>query len=259
MESCIYRGRVRHRRFEPLEHRFGYRLFMLYLDLDELEDVFRGRWLWSVGRRNLAAWHREDYLGDPVVPLREAVLARVEAALGRRPAGPIRMLTHPRYFGYAFNPVTFYYCFADDGRTVEATVAEITNTPWQERHAYVLPRDVATVEGGAVQRFRFGKSFHVSPFMAMDHDYDWRFGAPGERLAIHMENWRRGRRWFDATLTMARRELTGVELAKALIWHPFMTGKVIAGIYWQALRLWLKRAPFHAHPLHPRAPAGGEP
>jgi DUF1365 family protein len=248
--SCIYRGEVRHRRFEPKAHAFRYRLHMLYLDLDELDEVFDGRWLWSVERANWVSWRRRDYLGDPGMPLRDAVLARVDEELGRSPSGPVRMLTHLRYAGYCFNPVTFYYCFDADDRHVDALVAEITNTPWKERHAYVLGRDDAEISPNGTLRWRFDKAFHVSPFMAMEHRYDWRFSEPREALAVQMENRRDGAPWFDATLTMRRRELTGPELARALLRHPLMTGEVIAAIHWQALRLWLKRVPFHPHPKH---------
>jgi DUF1365 family protein len=246
--SAIYVGELRHRRFVPSASGFRYPLHMVYLDLDELEHVFDGRWLWSVERRNWAAWRRSDYLGDRGVPLREAVLARVEAAVGERPAGPVRVLTQLRYLGFCFNPVTFYYCFDAGAQRVEAIVAEITNTPWNERHAYVLARAAATVAVNGTQRWQFDKDFHVSPFMAMDHRYDWRFSAPGRGLVVHMENHREGARWFDATLTMRRSELDERSLARALLRHPFMTGEVAAAIYWQAARLWLRGVPFHAHP-----------
>lgn len=246
--SAIYVGELRHRRFVPKASGFRYPLHMLYLDLDELEHVFEDRWLWSVERRNWAAWHRSDYLGDPSVPLREAVLARVEAAVGERPAGPIRVLTQLRYLGFSFNPVTFYYCFDASARRVEAIVAEITNTPWNERHAYVLARTAATVAANDTQRWQFDKDFHVSPFMDMQHRYDWRFSAPGRGLVVHMENHREGVRWFDATLTMRRRELDERTLARSLLRHPFMTGEVAAAIYWQAAKLWLSGVGFHAHP-----------
>lgn len=246
MHSAIYTGWVRHRRFAPRAHSFRYRLFMMYLDLAELDRVFQGRWLWSSRHPALAWLRRADYLGDPRVPLDQAVRDRVEQQTGARPQGPIRMLTHLRYFGYCFNPVTFYYCFDPDGSRVEATVAEVTNTPWSERHAYVL-RDDSSAPGRA-QRFRFAKRFHVSPFMEMSLDYDWRFSAPADTLAVHMINRKDGLDVFDATMSLERRDLSGPALAAVLTRFPLMTAKVSAAIYWQALRLWWKRAPFHPHP-----------
>lgn len=247
MHSALYLGRVRHRRFAPRGHAFDYRLFMAYLDLAELDTVFRGRWLWSTKRATLARFKRADYLGDPRVPLDQAVRDRVEQEIGERPTGPIRMLTHLRYFGLCFNPVTFYYCFEDTGTHIETIVAEITNTPWNERHAYVLTDRLNEGHGDA-KRYRFGKRFHVSPFMDLAIDYDWRFTAPGATLGVHMEDLKDANKIFDATLSLERREIKSTSLAHALIAFPFMTLKVIGGIYWQAFRLWLKRVPFHTHP-----------
>ncbi len=249
MHSALYIGRLSHRRFAPRPHAFGYRLFMVWLDLAELDQVFRRRWLWST-RRPAPAWmNRADYLGDEHVPLDQAVRDLVERETGARPPGPIRLLTHLRYFGHCFNPVSFYYCYDSRGENIETVVAEITNTPWNERHAYVLPVRAGAMQGARL-RFRFGKRFHVSPFMPMEIDYDWRFTSPAARLAVHMTNLCHGKRVFDATLTLERREISGASLAGALARHPFITLRIVVAIYWQALRLWVKRIAFHAHPAH---------
>ena len=242
--SALYTGRVRHRRFTPRRHAFTYRVFMLYLDLDELDHVFRGRWLWSVERANLVRFDRRDHTGAPDEPLQTSVRRLVATHTGATPQGPIRLLTHPRYFGFCFNPVSFYYCFDAADRVLETVVAEVHNTPWGERHCYVLP--VADTQ--EPHRFRLRKAFHVSPFLAMDYDYDWRLSTPGQRLSVYMRNERDGVPDFDAALELRRRPLDGPNMARALINHPFMTGKVVAAIYWQALRLWLKGAHFHPHP-----------
>lgn len=248
MRSALYTGQVRHRRFAPCGHDFSYPLFMVWLDLDELDTVFGGRWFWSVGRPNLASFCRADYLGPPSQPLAESVRDRVQQATGVRPAGPIRLLTHLRYFGHCFNPVSFYYCFnvADTG--VECIVAEITNTPWKERHAYVLPLAHSIAPDRAQGRWEFDKAFHVSPFMPMDIHYDWRFSAPGDALAVHMNCEREGVRVFDASLTLRRQPMTAASMAAVLLRFPLMTLRVVAAIHWQALRLWLKRVPVHTHP-----------
>jgi DUF1365 family protein len=249
MHSALYCGWVRHRRFAPRAHAFRYRLFLVYLDLAELDTVFRGRWLWSTRRAALARFHRADHLGDARVPLDQAVRDLVERETGARPAGPIRLLTHLRYFGYCFNPVSFYYCFDAAGLRVETIVAEVNNTPWGERHCYVLDES-RNVHTQPYKRYRFDKAFHVSPFMPLDLAYDWRFGTPDERIGVHMAL-HRGAKVFDATMHLERTAITGPQLARVLIEFPLMTAKVVAAIYWQALRLWLKRVPFHAHPKKP--------
>ncbi|MDF3981674.1 DUF1365 domain-containing protein [Luteibacter sp. PPL201] len=247
LASAIYEGRVTHRRHLPREHAFTYRMAQVYLDLGELEDVFRDRWFWSIERRNLAQWRRADYLGPDDLPLDEAVRRRVHARTGHRPRGPIRMLSHLRYGGYVFNPVTFYYCYGEDRTTLDTIVAEITNTPWGERHAYVLPVDRAARHGRAMA-WHFDKAFHVSPFMAMERAYDWRFTAPADDLRVHMKVHRGDACEFDADLALDRRPLNAASLARVLWRYPLMTAQVMGAIHWQALRLWLKRTPVHDHP-----------
>ncbi|MEE4217525.1 MAG: DUF1365 domain-containing protein [Xanthomonadales bacterium] len=245
--SGIYAGQVRHRRLQPVPHDFSYHLFMMYLDLDELPNLFRGRWLWSDRRAALARFRREDHMGPADIPLDKAVRDLVEARTGQPPSGPIRLLTHLRYFGHVFNPVSFYYCFDKDDHFVETIVAEVNNTPWGEQHCYVLPQSENHGEG-VHSRFFPKKVMHVSPFMEMDVDYDWRFNQPGDGLTVHMENAREGHKVFDATLILQRREISARSLAAVLFNFPLMTVKVVAAIHWQALRLWLKSVPVHDHP-----------
>lgn len=247
MQSALYEGWLRHRRFAPKVHDFRYRLSMLWLDLDEIETVFRGRWLWSTRATSVVCWRREDHLGDPQTPLIEAVRDEVERQSGRRPGGPVRLLTHPRYFGYGFNPVSFYYCYGTDGQSLEAIVAEVTNTPWGERHVYALPME-RSLGGSRRPDFRFRKAMHVSPFLPMDLEYRCRLTPPGDRLTVHMEDLQEDRTLLDATLVLERREISGISLARALVRYPFMTGQVIVDIHWQALRLWLKGIPIFDHP-----------
>jgi hypothetical protein len=244
MHSCIYEGLVRHRRHHPVTHEFRYGLFMMYLDLSELPGVFRGTRLWSASRPAPAWFRRSDHFGDPALPLERSVRDLVEERTGRRPAGPVRLLTHLRYFGYVFNPVSVFYCFGGDGARLEAVVAEVNNTPWGERHLYVLP---APPGGGKVRR-RFAKEFHVSPFLDLDCRYDWSFSEPGRRLAVHMDVERGGRPAMDATLVLSRREISAPVLRRQLLRRPFMTAKVIAAIHAQAFRLWWKGAPVYDHP-----------
>lgn len=250
MNSAIFEGRVRHRRMTPVTHAFRYRLFMIYLDLDELEEAFRGRWLWSATRLALARFRREDHFGDPKESLATSVRRRVQMETGRWPEGPIRLLTHLRYFGYCFNPVSFFYCYDKDDKEVETIVAEVNNTPWGERHLYVLS-DPSTVDGEARREFAPTKAMHVSPFMAMDVRYRWRFTTSDDLLFVHMETVRDEKKVFDATLALTRSEISGSALARVLVCYPLMTLKVIVAIHWQALRLWLKGAPVYEHAPKP--------
>jgi len=248
LSSAIYAGWVSHRRHAPRAHAFRYPLFMVYLDLAELDAVFAGRWLWSCRRAALARFDRRDHLGEADVPLDEEVRRLVAARTGRRPTGPVRLLTHLRYFGYVFNPVSFFYCFAPDGEALEAVVAEVTNTPWGERHCYVVPGPAAdgALHGTSV------KALHVSPFHPMALRYEWTFGPPREELRVGMRlrplDDPSAAPVFDAALRLRRRPVSAAALAGALARFPFMTARVIAAIHWQALRLWLKRVPVHDHP-----------
>jgi DUF1365 family protein len=230
--NAIYEGTVRHRRFAERPHEFTYRLALVYLDLGE--PLPRGR---------LVKFERSDYLGDPAVPLEETVRGLVEERTGRRPTGPIRVLTQLRSFGHCFNPVSFYYCFDEAGERVETVVAEVTNTPWGERHAYVVQR-----KGPGILKGDSEKVLHVSPFMDMDHRYDWRVADPGPTLSVHIENRRDGELAFDATLSMRRRALTRRALAGVTARYPAATARVLALIYAHALRLKLKGVRVRPHP-----------
>jgi uncharacterized protein len=247
LHSAVYVGTVRHRRFRPRARGFRYRLYLFYLDLAELDRVFAGRRFWSVGRRNLGEFRRGDYLGDPALPLAEAVRRRAAEMLGRRPEGPIRLLTHLRTFGHCFNPVSFYYCYQADGVQLDCIVAEITNTPWKERHSYVLDVHGARREGQALC-WDFPKAFHVSPFLPMRRDYAWRITAPGADLHVHMDVNDAAARDFDATLVLQRRPADGPTLARCLLRYPFMTLKVVTAIHWQAFWTWLAGNPVYDHP-----------
>ena len=247
MHSCIFSGQVEHSRSVPVEHAFRYRLFMMYLDLAEMPQVFRGRWFWSTARPALARFRRENYLGDPGMPLDKAVRELVLQRTGRRPDGPIRFLTNLSYFGYCFNPISIYYCFDASGSRVDSIVAEVSNTPWGERHCYVLA-DSANLGDERIHRFESRKGLHVSPFMGMDIDYSWLLTSPADNLVVRISNYAKRERVFAATLILRRQEITGCSLAVTLLSYPFMTLKVLAAIHWQALRLWRKGCPFRPHP-----------
>jgi DUF1365 family protein len=241
--SAIYEGLIRHRRFSPVAHRFSYRVFMMYLDLDELDSVFSEKISWSSRRPALAWFRREDYLPGSA-NLADAVRDHVQNETGQRPCGPIRMLTNLRYFGYIINPITCYYCFDQSGKKLQYIVTTVTNTPWNEQHSYVLACDPGTQK----QRVDFSKKLHVSPFHPMDMNYEWLCNTPGKKLLIHLRNFEKSELVFDATVSFKRKELSSKALNRMLWFYPAMTLKVAGAIYWQALKLFLKRIPLHSHP-----------
>jgi DUF1365 family protein len=241
--SCIFEGGIRHRRFETRRAEFRHRIALAYIDLGELPDLLGGRLV--AQRPGLVRFRRSDYLGDPRTPLTDAVRGEVERQTGVRPDGPIRMLTHLRTYGHCFNPVSFYYCFDRSGGHLSHVLAEVTNTPWGERHPYVLSAGAA---GEGPVRGDHPKQLHVSPFMGMEQKYTWRVSAPTERLEVHIESRHDEQVSFDATLAMRRRELTRGSLAAVTARYPAATLRVLALIYGHALALKLRGVAVHPHP-----------
>ena len=257
IKSAIYEGSVRHRRFRPRPNMFQYRLFFMFLDLKELPTLFDIHPLWSYQRRNVAYFRRKDHFGHPSVPMDIAVRDLVQTHLGNRPAGPIRLLAHLRYFGYCFNPASFYYCYDASDTRVETIVVEIHNTPWGEHHCYVFGDTHNEHPVDHWRQYRFNKIFHVSPFIDMDIRYDWRFRVPGEIIRVHMIDIEKGAKLFDASLMLKRRPISHKQLTLVLMKYPLMTMKVTTMIYFQALRLLLKNIPFFTHPKKKSLPYRG--
>lgn len=253
LSSAIYQGTVRHRRFSPKKHEFSYQVFMMYLDIKELDKVLSFSPFWSASRWAPARFKRDDfhlnkkYLDNPntesLPNIDDSIRDTVEQETGTRPSGPIRMLVNLRYWGYSINPLSTYYCFDTSGEKIVAIVAEVHNTPWNERHAYVLSEG----DFNKKQLCRFQKKFHVSPFNPIDMSYRWQSTTPTNILSIHLENWQKNSKIMDATLTLKYQPINAKNMNAILIRFPWMTVKVVMAIYWQALKLWLKGVPTFNH------------
>jgi uncharacterized protein len=248
----IFVGWLRHRRFAPVAHRFRYPVFQALLDVDRIPELMAVSRLTGYNRLRWASFDDRDHLGDPSRPLRARVVDDARRAGVALDEGPIFLLTNLRYLGYVFNPVSFFYCYTPEGR-VQAVLAEVHNT-FGGSHNYWLTGK-AGQDGGRALRYRAPKVFHVSPFLPMDLDYRFALSPPLERLVAHIETWKGGARQFDATLALSRRPWTPREIRRVLARHPFMTGRTIAAIHFEALRLFLKGVPFHRNP-HQAGAAG---
>lgn len=252
-EAGLYTGTLRHRRFSPRGHEFTYPLFMAWMDIDRIPELMaRSPWT-SYNRFNWAAFDQRDHFGDVRLPLRERVRLDARANGIPLPDGPIFLLTHLRYLGYCFNPISFYFCYHPSG-LLDTVLAEVNSTFGESRNYWLSPRNRQPSENSL--RYRCAKTMHVSPFMGMDLNYEFVLTEPGEKLVAHMNTTDRGaessRPFFDATLMLTRQPWTSRSLVQVLLRHPWMTASVMGGIHWQALRLFLKRLPVFTHPARVR-------
>ena len=244
MTAKLYSGTLRHARYTPKKHVFSYKVFMPFVELQSLETLTARLPLWSAKRWAPARFLRKDFLGQETMPLVDAVRHRIHEETGCQHTGPIYLLANWRYFGYQNNPIAVYYCYDTAGEQLEYVVAEVTNTPWGERHSYVLKAPGAN----APLATEFDKSLHVSPFNPMNMTYRWHSNAPDDELTIQIALFEQDQRVFDAVLSLTAAPLDARSAPRAVLTYPLMTIKVVAGIYWEALRLFLKGVSLHAHP-----------
>jgi DUF1365 family protein len=245
VDSGIYLGTLRHRRWLPRKHEFTYPIFLSLLDIDHLPELMAQSRLTSYNKPGFLSFCDRDHFGKRDVPLRVRMELDANSHGVQQPIGPVRLLTHLRTCGYNFNPVSLYYCYGEDGR-MQRVLAEVNNT-FGETHNYWLGRE-QEIAAGSSKRYQFAKALHVSPFMSAEQTYDWTFTEPGDSLTVQSMSMEGGKLTFDSTLRLERREWNAREIRRAALAFPMMTAKVITAIHWQAMRLLKKNVPVVAHP-----------
>lgn len=250
MNSAIYTGTLRHRRFKPLKHEFTYPLFMVFLDIDRIPELMRVSGFTGYNQWNWASFEERDHFGDPRLPLRHRLEQDAIRAGVALPGGPVFLLTHLRYLGYNFNPVSFFYCY-DEAGELQAVMAEVNNTFGESTNYWLTGANRLSSFGSLHYRCR--KNMHVSPFMPMEIDYDFILTQPAGQLVAHMNTREQGGVNFDATLLLVRHPWSSQALHRVLRAHPWMTAKVTAAIYFEALKLFLRKVPVFTHPARRKA------
>lgn len=237
IESGIYQGLVTHRRFSPVSHEFCYKISMILFDLDESTSLL------SKVKLKFLSFDQSKYLENcKGETLKQRVLSNVSEKLLLDGTEKVYLLTQLKSLGILFNPVSFYYVYNKKGLSM---LAEVNNTPWLETHTYTL---VEPIKSGAYYQYDFSKEFHVSPFLSMDFTYKLKANLPDDKLFVHMENWKNDDKAFDATLALKKLSWSQNNIDKVFLKHPFSTIKVIASIYWEVLKIYLKGNPFYSHP-----------
>lgn len=246
--GMLYPGEVMHARLKPVGHRFVYSVFSLLVDVDRLGELDRMTSLLAVNRAGPTSFHEADHVEHPGETLRQFADRLLTRAGLAKPARRILLLSYPRMLGYAFNPISLYFAYDDDQNLI-AMIYAVRNT-FGERHAYVAPIEPGDLTPAGVRQTR-KKLFHVSPFIDMGARYDFRVLPPGRAVRLRIHESEGGEPLLSATFVGRARPLATWTLAACLLKFPLMTWKIMAGIHWEALKLWLKGVRFHPSPPAP--------
>lgn len=243
MQNAIYSGFVIHNRLSPKRHIFKYNITMFFLDVDDVENAFAKIPVASVNKFNLISFKRKNYLpSDDAASIREQIIKIINANGYAEVPDKIYILTHVGYFGYCYNPVSFFYCYSKEEQLIYF-LAEVNNTPWNERHVYFKKLDSSEPE----IKFNLDKKFHVSPFLPMDMIYKWNIKPPKESASVSMKCFEHNDLLFTASFMLTKKKLSAMNCFKALLQNPLATHLLHYRIYWQALKLLIKRTPFFHH------------
>lgn len=260
LNNALVKGWVRHRRYKPKKHQFEYNMTWTLLDLDKVEEQFKESEFWSIERANIISYRQADfhqsdndknYRRTPPEVTKQNITHSIKKEKGKDFNGRIFMMAHLRNYGYNFNSVCFYYCY-DQSDNLQFIVSEITNTPWGERHSYIFDCEADNSSNRrSLKQFKFNKEFHVSPFITMDMHYRWTFMVAPDSLRVHMVIYSaEGEKYFDTTFTAKLLPLNKKAMRDYAFKHALQPQKMSFLIYWQALKLWLKRFKVYDHPKH---------
>jgi len=249
MKASFCSGSVVHNRLTPKSHRFTYQMSWCLFDLDSIDDLFKQSRFWSLNKFNIVSIRNKDYINNTPASIKSKVRTYLLNHTDKEFNGKIFLFTHPRYMGFGFNSVNFYFCYENDHLLY--ILSEINNTPWKQKHVYFHDcLNPMNNKGNKIfdYVFNFKKEFHISPFVDMEIDYQWKFTVSPEKFTVQMRLNKQDKRLMNVSLNTVVVPIGKNDLIKWTLKKPFQALKMFTGIYWQAFKLWAKKIPFFTHP-----------